>query len=433
MDEGFLMQQVENLQQRLNNLQQQAQRSPASPDLAAELLGELEQAIKLLRAAGERMQKQSAELQAAQAAAQAERSRYQALLVERKEAEEALRQEHHKLELERKRLRSILDIIPAGLWVVDENGEILVQSAMSRTIWAEDALPEDGPRHYKGWWAQSGRQLGPQDWSRIRAVTRGETSLNEEINIQAFDGTRKTILSSAVPIKDEDEKIAGAVVLNMDISRRKAQEVLLKEERARIARELHDSLAQNLYFVGLKLDYIRKRVTLAPQTAIAELHTLKQTIQANIQEVRRAIFALRPVELDELGFGPALQKYVQEFGEQVGLETSLTVAGAELLPVELHPVIFRLTQEGLTNIAKHAQARNVWIEMSFEAHRMGRLKIQDDGIGFEPRLLSKNGGKMGLRQMRERVARLNGRFKLESAPGQGTTLHIEIPLPGGLI
>jgi PAS domain S-box-containing protein len=552
MSNDSFIQRVEAIRHRLETAQEQTGQSPVSFQT---LLADLATAIELLQTAAEKLCSQNEALTAARQATQVECQRYQELLQERRRVEEALRMEHHLLELERKHLRSVLDIIPAALWVVDAQGQILTQSAMSKTIWAGDPLPDDHLGEYKGWWAITDQPLAPEDWSRIRALTKGETSINEEINIEAFDGTRKTILSSAVPIRDEQESIAGAVVLNMDITERKqaeealrlsdarnrallnaipdmmfrisragvyldykpakapdlsvpateflgkkiadvlpaelaqqmmqqieralqsgetqiceyqlpingkirqreariiasgenevlvivrditerkAREALLKEERARIARELHDSLAQNLYFLGLKLDYIRKQVTTAPANVIiGELSTLKKTVQANIDDVRRTIFSLRPVELEALGFGPALKKYIREFEEQVGLEVSLKVKGeAAALPPTIEPVLFRLVQEGLTNIAKHAQARSAWLELAIQPGRTVCLTIKDDGVGFDPHVQpTMNSHKIGLRQMGERVTELEGQFKVESAPGQGVRLRLEIPLPGSM-
>ena len=109
-----------------------------------------------------------------------------------------------------------------------------------------------------------------------------------------------------------------------DITERKAREAIIEEERARIARDLHDGLAQNLYFVGLKLDYLYKKIKGAydPEDVNSELCALKKTVQANIDDVRRTIFSLRPVELGKLGFGPAVRKYISEFGEQTRLDST---------------------------------------------------------------------------------------------------------------
>jgi signal transduction histidine kinase len=223
-----------------------------------------------------------------------------------------------------------------------------------------------------------------------------------------------------------------ALAIIRDISNRKAREALIEEERARIARDLHDGLAQSLYFLGLKLDYLRKRIDQGPDGIADELHTLKKTVQANIQDVRRTIFSLRPVELDKLGFGPAVEKFVTEFGEQTRLEVALTMDIGELeLPPLLEPTFFRLIQEGLNNVAKHAQAKHIRLELFARMHDAARLTIRDDGIGFDVNSINtNNSAHMGLRQMRERVQALNGQFTIASTPLEGTVLQAEIPLPG---
>jgi PAS domain S-box-containing protein len=549
MSRNNFSQEMELKRQHLAGLSEQIDLLHLSPQ---ELLAELKTALELLWTSQQKVDEQEQALQAAHDMIQTERHRYQELLHERQQVEEALREEHHKLELEQKQLRLVLDIIPAAVWVVDVQGKHLAQSAMSKTIWAEEALPAEAAKEYKGWWPGSGQTIAAHEWSRVRALVQGETTINEEINIEAFDGRKKTILSSAVPIKDEAEAIVGAVVLNMDITQqkqveqalrqsdarnrallnaipdlmfrisrqgdyldykpakalnlfvppseflgktifdvlpaelaqqmsrqieralltgevqiyeyqlpingkmrqrearliasgpdevlaivrditeRKAREALLAEERTRIGRDLHDGLAQNLYFLGLKLDYIRKQITTAPENAVEELKTLKKTIQTTIDHTRRTIFALRPIELETLGFGPALRKYALEFGEQAGLEVGLQMAGDEqALPTDLEPVLFRLAQEGLTNIAKHAQASQARLTLAIYPSRSVALTIQDNGLGFEPAAQAANNHKIGLRQMQERVSQLGGQFTLQSLPGQGVTLYIEIPLSGG--
>jgi signal transduction histidine kinase len=182
--------------------------------------------------------------------------------------------------------------------------------------------------------------------------------------------------------------------------------------------------------LGLKLDYIRKQIEHEREGALEELGALKKTVQANIQDVRRTIFALRPVELEKLGFGPAMRKYIREFSEQAGLAVEFDVAGDEkYLPAFLEPVFFRLVQEGLNNIAKHANANHAWIELLIEPDQKALLNIRDDGIGFDTQAMRlTDGSNMGLRQMRERVSMLGGQFDIESTPVQGTILRAEIPL-----
>ncbi len=201
----------------------------------------------------------------------------------------------------------------------------------------------------------------------------------------SHDGRRVVVDITRTPLRDEAGHVVGASVILRDITQRRAREAVVEEERARIARDLHDGLAQNLYFLGLKLDYIRKQIKRDPEGATSELRALKNTVQANIHDVRRTIFALRPVDLEGLGFGPAMRKYAGEFGEQAGLEVTLSVCGDEEgLPSELEPVFFRLVQEGLNNIVKHADAHCAQIELDLDSGHFGRLSIRDDGVGFDP-------------------------------------------------
>jgi len=250
----------------------------------------------------------------------------------------------------------------------------------------------------------------------------------------ARDGRRVAVDITRAPLRDDLGRIVGAAVILRDITHRKAHEAVVEEERARIARDLHDGLAQSLYFLGLKLDFIRKQVPQDPERAVQELRALRETVQANIQDVRRTIFALRPVDLEGMGFGPAVRQYVDEFGEQAGLDAKLTVQGdVSRLTAALEPVFFRLVQEGLNNIAKHAHARQAWIELDLRSNQIGRLTIRDDGIGFDPSAVPTHASsKMGLRQMHERVVKMGGEFNMESAPGTGTSLVAVIPLRGSL-
>lgn len=166
----------------------------------------------------------------------------------------------------------------------------------------------------------------------------------------------------------------------------------------------------------------------------AELDNLQELLSQNIREVRRSIFALRPVALDELGFYPALHQFISEFGEQNQLHVDLRIVGPpERLPAFLEPVLFRIIQESLNNVGKHAQASMVWIELGLESPDAVTLTARDDGVGLDPAILDQivQRGHLGLKQMRERVENLRGAFELHSQPGSGTEIHVVLPLTGG--
>jgi PAS domain S-box-containing protein len=162
-------------------------------------------------------------------------------ITERKEAEAALKAQETLL-------RSVLETLPVGVWVIDGGGRIVLGNEAGRRIWGGAryvGIEEFGD--YKGWWAGTGMRIKPEEWGAARAIVGGETSLDEEIEIENFDGKRKIILHSAVPIRDDGGKVTGAIVVNQDISDRKRMEEALRrsheelEERVRErTRELFD-------------------------------------------------------------------------------------------------------------------------------------------------------------------------------------------------
>jgi signal transduction histidine kinase len=160
-----------------------------------------------------------------------------------------------------------------------------------------------------------------------------------------------------------------------------------------------------------------------------EFHHLQALLADNIREVRRSIFALRPVALEELGFFPALRRLIDDVGQQSQLHVELHVAGPrDRLPPPLEPVLFRIVQEALNNVSKHARASTVWINLDLAGETGTVLTIRDDGTGFDPARLEQavSHGHLGLKQMQERVAGLGGQFRLESRVGAGTTITVKL-------
>jgi PAS domain S-box-containing protein len=158
-------------------------------------------------------------------------------ITDRKNTEESLALEKVTSDLERRRLRTVLELLPVGVFISDEKGGILQTNSMARTIWGGDSpllKGIDEYRQYKGWWADTGKLIASHEWGLARALTKGEVSIEEEIDIEAFDGTRKTILNSAVPIRDETGTIVNGVVVNVDITKRKLVEEVLRRLTQRL-------------------------------------------------------------------------------------------------------------------------------------------------------------------------------------------------------
>lgn len=267
----------------------------------------------------------------------------------------------------------------------------------------------------------------------------GQTTTIESVGLRR-DGGEFPIRVSATGLSKDSvgvEQLAelkGAILSIEDITAEKerhSEEEAIAEERRRIAREIHDGLAQDLAGLRFKVGLWHKLVDNDPPQMHSELKNFQELLSKNIREVRRSIFALRPVTLDELGFYPALTEFTREFGEQNQLHINLQINGApERLPAHLEAVLFRITQESLNNISKHAQATHVQVILDLTLPDKLVLSVQDDGVGFNPTDMAQfvRDGHLGLKQMSERVIRFGGSFDVNSQAGNGTEIHVVLPL-----
>lgn len=201
-----------------------------------------------------------------------------------------------------------------------------------------------------------------------------------------------------------------------------------EEERRRVAREIHDGPAQTLANIVLRLEIAEKLLDLDPGRVRAELKDLKTLVRANLQDIRRIIFDLRPMALDDLGIVPALKKYLDNFQDTYDIECEILVEGRErrLLPA-MEIALFRLIQEGMTNVAKHAHTKKSKIQLLFKDDRT-TARITDYGNGFNvEQAFEEPGDHFGLIGMKERVEMFNGQFMVVSEIGKSTTLEFTIP------
>ena len=198
-----------------------------------------------------------------------------------------------------------------------------------------------------------------------------------------------------------------------------------EEERRRIARELHDETGQALTSLMVRLQMINQQCPLPDIKS--QLDEIRELVAQTLDEVHNLSVELRPSVLDDLGLEAALSRYVQDYRARYPLDVDLLVVGLEeRLPPPVETAVYRIIQESLTNIARHAHATTASILVE---QRNGRLKaiIEDDGVGFDRQVVAKN-GRLGLYGMRERAELLNGALTIESGPGQGTSIFVEVPL-----
>jgi signal transduction histidine kinase len=194
-------------------------------------------------------------------------------------------------------------------------------------------------------------------------------------------------------------------------------------ERSRLARELHDETGQALTSILLGLKPLEE--ALADKPARVALAELREHVVGALQNVRRLAVELRPAVLDDFGLVPALERLMDSFAEQTDIRVDFRSAlGEARLPSEVETTLYRVVQESLTNIVKHANAHNVSVSLARRRSVVAAV-IEDDGVGFDLRAVRREG--IGLLGMRERLALLDGRLEIESRPGAGTTIVAEVP------
>jgi signal transduction histidine kinase len=226
------------------------------------------------------------------------------------------------------------------------------------------------------------------------------------------------------------ETFASRAALAVDLSQRIARDALRRVvdaqelERRRLARELHDETGQALTSILLGLKRLEE--TVEGDGSSAAIGDLRELVVATLQDVRRLAVELRPKVLDDFGLVPALERLTETFAEQTGIlvrfESGL---GGERLPPEVETALYRIVQESLTNIVKHARAQTISIAVTRKPGAVA-VVVEDDGHGFDPADVREGG--FGLEGMRERVGLLDGRLQVESGEGVGTTLVAEVPI-----
>ena len=220
----------------------------------------------------------------------------------------------------------------------------------------------------------------------------------------------------------------GIAVENARLYQRSRQVAIL-EERNRLAREIHDALAQGLTGIIVQLEAMERLAQRRPEQALTSLQRAKDLARRSLQEARRSVWGLRPRSLEDMTLTEALQARVEALRDEGRLQASLGVSGPRrLLSPDVELNLFRIAQEGLVNIQRHARATTVHVQLDFgQAHV--RLVVEDDGVGL-PRPAaegSPGGDGFGLTGMRERASLLGGQMTLTSQPGQGTRVEVIVP------
>jgi len=219
----------------------------------------------------------------------------------------------------------------------------------------------------------------------------------------------------------------GVAVENAQLSAR-MRELAVVEERGLIAQEIHDGIAQSLAYLNLETTKLHQLLEGDPRQAMAELGHIRQVIKETCEEVRALLIDFRMKFREDEGLADVLSRCLDEFGQRTAIRTQLLMSGdPAALPAPIQVPVFRIIQEALSNVRKHAQARTVVVELH-AALSVLEVTVRDDGQGFDPAASVERGAtNMGLGIMRERVALLGGSLQIESRPGRGTILHLTLP------
>jgi two-component system, NarL family, sensor histidine kinase UhpB len=337
-------------------------------------------------------------------------------------------------------LRSMLDNLPYLIWFKNTHGKFQIVNQTFATA-AGKASPADllGLDDFDIWPHELAAHYVADD-NEVMA-THEKKSVEEEVRM---NGENRWVETFKSPVFDAGGKVIGTTGLARDItSRRQLQEEqrrsreqlralaahvesVREQERVRIAREIHDELGQSLTCMGMDLAFLDRQIDPDNKEATARVAALVELVKDTIRCVRRISSELRPSILDDLGLGAAIEWLAHDFETRNQIGCSVTVPEDLSLPFELATPLFRVCQEALTNVTRHAHAHHVSIDLTCSNQEI-LLVIADDGRGITEEEIKRHGS-LGLLGMKERVGILGGTLDVQGRPGQGTSVAIRIPL-----
>jgi len=403
-----------------------ADRAPSGPELTLALA-----CVGLMAAPTWSMRRARAR---ALAAATAELARKQAIF--RGELEQRLEVQGQLRESEA-RVRAIIDSAPIVLFAIDRGGTITFSAGVG-----PDPLGQK-PGEAIGWPATDLFNDHPDVVEGIRKALSGIAGRAELIQDE------RSFSFNLAPFRDAAGNTRGAIVVAIDMTERRRTEEALRqtvatlqdvdqnrqallrrlvhaqeEERRAIARDIHDDTIQSMFAVGLHLSTLRKLLHDAAQ--LEQLNVLEHSVQASTDRLRHLLFELRPAALDEGGLAAALGEYLDVMKRENAIEVELDTSLEHSPASETQVIAYRIAQEALGNVRKHARARRV--ECAVSAVDDGILtRIADDGVGFEDDRRRPLAGHLGLVSMRERAEMAGGWLRITSSRGNGCLVEYWIP------
>jgi signal transduction histidine kinase len=277
-----------------------------------------------------------------------------------------------------------------------------------------------------------------ENWPSRRALDTGKPVINEELSIELANGKHIWTLVSAAPIS-EPSGLTAIIMTYWDITQRKDAEnhrnrlmrgiiAAQEEERLRIARELHDELGQDLTALSIGLKGLEAEI--GPRLA-QSVKRLRNCVGEMNDHVHQMTSTLRPLMLEDFGLRHSLEELASNWAQRLGAEVQVSLHDLDHpIPDHTAIVVYRVVQEALTNIAKHAKASSIHLEGSVRGKTL-RIEVTDNGCGFDPSLTIRRAAHFGLAGMVERISTVGGTLEIRSHPGAGTTIHAVIPYNEG--
>jgi signal transduction histidine kinase len=272
---------------------------------------------------------------------------------------------------------------------------------------------------FRGWWPRAHPEM--RSFLGVPIVSRRGV-------IGAFYVTEK---EGASEFSDADEQLIAMLAAHAAIAIENARlyersrELSIVEERNRLARELHDAVAQKLFGLVLSAESAATLLDRDRDAARGELERLRELAQEAMEELRSLVFELRPPALESEGLATALRKHVDVLRRVYGREIGLELSGTLPRSPELEREAFRIAQEALQNALRHADAEHVGLLLDARDGSLV-LTVRDDGVGFDPAAPAVRSRRLGLTSMEERARAVGGTLRVESSPGAGTTVRLEV-------
>ena len=396
-----------------------------------------------------------------------------------------LHEARNRLEVLLEKYTDLYDFAPVGYFSLDKSGRIMEANLTGAALLGVDrsqlihrplqrfATPESQPgilTFLQRVFAEKGKQVceaallrtgsaafwagfhgmaaitvsGPQKWCRVavsditsikqaeEAQRRMQVLADANLELRREIIRRQKVEETLKQSELEQRQSLAQAHLMQEKLRQLSRQVLQaqEEERKRISRELHDVIAQTLTGINIRLGILKNEAGRDLKGFDRNIARTQRLVEKTVNIVHQFARELRPAVLDDLGLIPALHTFMKNFTTRTGVRTHLKAfAEVERLDVTRRTVLFRVAQEALTNVARHAQASRVEVTLRKQSNGVC-LTIQDDGKSFQvERILHRKGGKnLGLLGMRERVEMVGGKFGIESTPGNGTTIIAQITL-----